>query len=246
MTAPPTARRIALLAPMRSELRPLVRALSLRREAAEGPERFVGARGALEIVATTAGIGPAAAARATERLLDARAADHLVVVGIAGAIGPTVGIGDLVVPQLVLDVSSGIARRPAPLGDATPRGTLATSERLVVDPAEIARLERQGVVAIDMETAAIASVCERRGCPWSVFRAISDRADDGSTDPAVLALAGPDGGGDLRAVARYVLAKPWRVAMLVRLARGTRLATRVAADAAIRALTQGSTPGSPR
>ncbi|UCE87523.1 MAG: nucleoside phosphorylase, partial [Deltaproteobacteria bacterium] len=89
---------------------------------------------------------------------------------------------------------------------------------------------------IDMETAAVAAVCERRRCPWSVFRAISDRADDGSTDAAVLALAGPDGRPDLLAVARLVLTRPRRVPQLVRLARGATRAARVAASAAVAAL----------
>ena len=86
-----------------------------------------------------------------------------------------------------------------------------------------------------METAAVAAVCERRGCPWSVFRAISDRVTDETTDPAVLALAGPDGSGDPWAVARYLLARPWRIVRLARLARGTLRAANAAADAAIRA-----------
>ena len=91
-----------------------------------------------------------------------------------------------------------------------------------------------------METSAIAAVCERRGCPWSVFRAISDRADDGSSDPAVLGLAGPDGSGDLRAVARLLLRQPWRVVQLARLARGLNLATARAAQATLRALERGA------
>jgi nucleoside phosphorylase len=40
-----------------------------------------------------------------------------------------------------------------------------------------------------METAAVAEVCEERGVPWSVVRAISDRASDGSVDAEVLASA---------------------------------------------------------
>jgi hypothetical protein len=87
-----------------------------------------------------------------------------------------------------------------------------------------------------METAAIAAVCEDRDCPWSVFRAISDRADDGSIDLAVFGLAGPDGGPNLPALARFVLSKPWRVPELARLARGMKLATNVAASAALSAL----------
>jgi hypothetical protein len=87
-----------------------------------------------------------------------------------------------------------------------------------------------------METAAIAAVCEERGCAWSVFRAISDRADDGSTDPAILALAGPQGDPDPRAVLRFLLTRPWRIPQLARLARGLRAATHAAAAAAVAAL----------
>jgi nucleoside phosphorylase len=231
-------KRVAVLAPMRSELRPLIRPLALRR-ARPGDDLLTGRLGPLELVATTTGIGTRAAARAAERALDATALDHLVVVGVAGGIGPSVGIGDLVVPERVLDLASGADHRPAPLGAADPRGILVTSDALLIDPAEAARLEQRGAIAIDMETAAIAAVCERRGCPWSVFRAISDRADDGSTDAAIFALAGPHGEARPAAALRLVLMQPRRVPQLVRLARGLRVATRAAAGAAVRALEQG-------
>jgi nucleoside phosphorylase len=221
---------------MRHELRPLARALSLR---PEGPRRdglLSGAVGRLELVAATAGIGPRAAARTTERVLDSTRVDHVVVVGIAGGIGAGIGIGDLVVPSLVLDLESGAEHVPCPLGEAPPRGTLATSGELLVDRGEIARLRERGIVAIDMETAAIAAVCERRGCAWSVFRAISDRAGDVAIDSDVLALAGADGRADPAALARFLLTRPWRAPELVRLGRGMRLAANAAASAAVRAL----------
>jgi hypothetical protein len=87
-----------------------------------------------------------------------------------------------------------------------------------------------------METAAIAAVCERRGCAWSVFRAISDRAGDAAVDSDVLGLAGSDGAADLAALARFLLTRPWRIPGLVRLGRGMRLAANTAASAAVRAL----------
>ncbi|MBI1813869.1 MAG: hypothetical protein HYR72_02700 [Deltaproteobacteria bacterium] len=233
---PPAVQRVAILAPMRPELRPLLRSLSLRRSQSGDFAFFSGTIGRVEIVATITGIGIRAAVRTTERVLDFIPIDHLVVVGIAGGIGPSVDIGDLVVPELVIDVSTGTEHRPALLGDTVPRGTLLTSDGLLVDQNEVARYERQGVIAIDMETAAIAAVCERRRCPWSVFRGISDRADDGSIDPAVFGLAGPDGGPNLPALARFLLTKPWRVPQLARLARGMKLAATVAADAAVRAI----------
>jgi hypothetical protein len=69
-----------------------------------------------------------------------------------------------------------------------------------------------------------------------VFRAISDRADDGSIDAEVFGLAGPEGGANPHALARFVLTRPWRLPQLVRLGRGARLAAGVAAAAAVRAL----------
>lgn len=221
---------------MQSELRPLVRLLSLARGRSGDASLLSGAVGRVEVVATTTGIGTRAAARIAERVLDSTPVDHLIVVGVAGGIGASVDIGDLVVPDLVIDLSTGSEHRPFPLGNTMPRGTLVTSDELLVDPDEAARLERQGAIAIDMETAAIAAVCESRHCPWSVFRAISDRADDGSTDAAVFSLAGPDGSPDLPALARFVLSKPWRVPQLARLARGMSLATNRAASAVVDAL----------
>jgi hypothetical protein len=109
---------------------------------------------------------------------------------------------------------------------------------LILDLDVFARLEARGVIAIDMETSAIAAVCERRGCPWSVLRAISDRAGDPSIDSAVFGLAGPDGGPNLPALALFLLTRPWRIAQLARLARSMRLATNTAASAAVSALAQ--------
>jgi adenosylhomocysteine nucleosidase len=226
--------RIAILAPMPAELRPLVRPLALGPPGAGGLR--AGSLGALDLVAGTTGIGTRAAARAAEQVLAASPVDHLVVVGVAGGIGPSVGIGDLVVPERVVDLASGAEHRPTGLGEEVPRGVLATSDALLSDPSEAARLARRGIVAIDMETAAIAAVCERRGCPWSVFRAISDRADDGSTDAVIVGLVGPDGRPDLAAVARLVVTRPWRLLQLVRLGRGMTRAAGAAAGACVRAL----------
>jgi hypothetical protein len=91
------------------------------------------------------------------------------------------------------------------------------------------------VVSLDMETAAIADVCEQRGIPWSVFRVISDRATDGSIDQEVFRLSNQDGTANGAAVARYFLRHPGRIPQMAQLARAAKLATEAAADAAIRA-----------
>ena len=228
-------RRVGILAPMRPELRPLLRRLSLREARCRGSALWTGVLGRLEVVAAITGIGMPAAARTAERLLDQAAVDRLVVVGIAGGVARGLHVGDVVVPERVLDLATGAEHRPAPLGPRSGHGTLATSDELIVDREAIAGLERRGIVAIDMETAAIAAVCERRRVAWSVFRAISDRAG-GPLDPEILRLGGAEGRPDPLAVVRFLATRPWRVPELVRLGRGTQRATRAAAAAAVAAL----------
>ncbi len=236
MTTSQVSDRIAILAPMRSELQPLVRLLSLKRTRSGDRSFLWGTLGRAEIVATTTGMGTCAATHAVEKALDSTPLHHLVVVGIAGGIGPSVDIGDLVVPDLVIDLATGAEYRPRVLGDIKARGTLVTSNEVLVDRAEAARLERQDVIAVDLETAPIAAICESRACPWSVFRAISDRAGDGSIDPTMLSLAGPDGKPNVPALVRFVLTNPRRLPNLIRLGRGLRLTANAAAYGAVSAL----------
>lgn len=223
---------------MPSELSPLARRLGLKR-APGGGGLLHGTADGVDLVASLTGIGMQAGARAARRMLDGASPDHLLVAGIAGGIGASVAIGDVVVPAAVRDLETGETFRPHPLGRASARGTLASSDRLLERPDAAAALEAEGVIAIDMETAAIAAVCEQRGCPWSVFRAISDRADDGTTDRELLDLVDGDGRPKPLAVARFVLTHPHRIPHLARLARGAHAATRAAAEAAVRALGEG-------
>lgn len=225
---------------MRPELQPLVRPLGLRREGPGADPLYRGKLGSLELVAAVGGIGFGPAARTAARLLDEAQPQHLLVVGIAGGIGPSVAIGDLVVPERVIDLASGAEHRPAPLPGLAARGALACADGLIADPGRLARLAREGFVAVDMETAAVAEVCERRGCPWSVLRGISDRAGDGSVDAEIFGLAGSDGGGDPRAVLRFVLTRPWRLPRLARLGLDMRRAAARAARAAVVALRAAS------
>lgn len=230
--------RAAILAPMPMELRPVVRAARLRRAAGDGPVRHEGAVGSWEVVAAMTGIGTAKAAAATVAVLDTAEVDHVVVVGIAGAVGPTHGVGHAIAPTAVVDAASGRSFAPHPLGDLVGRrGTLVTGDELIRDAARLADLAGDGVVALDMETAAVAEVCEQRGVPWSVARAISDIAGDEVVAETVEGgLATADGHPDVGAVLRYVGARPWRVARLARVAGQAQRAAKVAADLAVSSL----------
>lgn len=226
--------KIAILAPMRQELAPVVSAFSLQKATVGSTVMHTGRIGDTEIVATTTEIGTAGAKTAAALVLDEAGADHVMVVGIAGGVGPTVKIGDLIFPSVVIDKSTGTEYQPTHLGRPDARGTIVTSDDFLIDPGAIDELTAAGVIALDMETSGVAEVCAARGCDWSVIRAISDMATD-HPDDAVLNLANPDGSANTPAVAKFLLTKPWRIPQLAKLARDSKTAATAAAQAAAKA-----------
>jgi nucleoside phosphorylase len=220
---------------MRMELRPVVRALRSTRVVV-GDEHLHRARvGRADVGAAMIGVGPAAAARNTARLLEAWPADLVLVSGIAGAVDPHLDIGTVVAPDTVVDRSSGRRFHPTPLSNVATSGTIATSEELILDDEGLAQLSSDGVIAVDMETSAVADACTARGCGWAAFRAISDRPTDGLVDDAVFSMLKPDGRADPWTAARFIVTHPWRIPHLARLGRDSTLAARRAAHAAVAA-----------
>lgn len=223
---------IAFACAMPMEVRPLRRRLGLRKSGAG----YIGKVGDRAVIAMVTGIGTALAGTATTRLLDAVDVEWVVVVGITGAIDDHTPIGSLVLPEQVVNGADGSVYRPTPLGVGNAQGTIWTTDELLTDLAVHADLRSRGVVSLDMETAAIAKVCEQRGVAWSVVRAISDRAGDGSVDAEIAGLTHSDGTANRAAVARYLIRHHNALPRLIRLAKGSRLASDRAADAAIMAV----------
>ena len=216
--------RVLVVAAMRSEMKAFRKRWQPSAAAAD------------QVVTGVLGIGTALARSSTERLVGEATPDHVLVIGVAGGIGPTTSIGSLVVPEVVLDGVSGAEHRPTVVPGFENRGTLHTSDELVVEPDAVQRLVDRGVIALDMETAAVAAVCAERGLQWSVMRGISDHADAELIDPAILGMMGPEGEAKPGAVAAYLARHPTRLAQLSRLAKGLNAATSASSKAALQAL----------
>lgn len=232
---------VAMLAPMPLELRAVVRAGRLRGgDEVAGRRAHHGAIGGVAVVALACGMGTAGSERAAADVVARGDISHVVVVGVAGAVGAHHPLGEAFHPEVVADARTGSRYRPHALGPdrPTPRsGTLLTGDDFITDPDHLDALAREGVTALDMETAAVAAICEGAGVPWSVARAISDVAGDQAVVAAMeQGLARPDGTPDVGAAARYLARSPWRVGSLVRLARQAQAAARAAAREAVRAV----------
>jgi adenosylhomocysteine nucleosidase len=228
---------IGFIFAMPIELVPFAQRLALIETEVGGVPVHAGTLAGRKVVAIVTGMGMEFAREGVERLLEAVPLEWVVVVGITGALENETPIGTLILPEVVVNSRTRSEHRPAQLGDGAPHGKMWTSDGMTSNKDGILeKLIAEGVVSLDMETAAIADVCESRGVPWSVFRTISDRASDGTTDEEVFKLSNMDGTPNQEAIEAYVKKYPERIPVLAQMGEDCAVATRAASDAAIRAV----------
>jgi len=233
-------KRVVFVCAMPLELKPLKRKLSLKKTVIGSRRVYAGTLVDREVVAIVTGIGSHLAGEGVERLALAIDIEHVVVVGITGAVDNDTPIGALVRPAVVVNGATGAEYRPHRLGGGHPTGKMWTSDELITDLDVIARLRADGVNSLDMETATIAEICQRHNIPWSVFRAISDRATGADLDDEVFHLINWDGTLNFKRIGAFCLRHPGRLPALVRMSKDAKLAAEHAAAAAVDAVSQRS------
>jgi adenosylhomocysteine nucleosidase len=181
---PPTTCDVALVFALDLEAGGLVD--RLERPATARCARFFEHSGWLHgrrIVIAEAGVGQTAAEQATEDLLALYQPQWLISAGFAGALRPEVRRGHLVMATQVAneigtELLTGV-KLPSPPQPGVHGGRLLTVDRLVRDVAERHALaERYDAVACDMETLAVARVCQRHRTRFLSVRIISDAVED--------------------------------------------------------------------
>jgi adenosylhomocysteine nucleosidase len=178
------------------------------------------------VVALEMGVGASAASAAMSWLLTrANRPERVILAGFAGALDPTLRIGDLVIGDLVcVETGQVWSCDPLSMPGAT-MGRVLCVNRMICDPAEKADLlRRHGAIAVEMEAATVAAECARHGVAFSCLRAISDTATDRLSPELLNLLAG----GSVRVgpLVFALLRRPGMVAELLRLGSATRCAAR--------------------
>ena len=170
-------------------------------------------------------------ARARTEAMVAGGARALVSFGIAGALVPGLEPGALLLPRAVVLAGRGEAavtldwhRRVCDLAAVAGLAllsdvTIAGSDDPVTGASGKAELARiSGAAAVDMESHIVAEIAARHGLPFLVLRAIADPAERGIPAPALAGL-GPEGETRPGAVALRLMAAPWTLPALLRLAK---------------------------
>lgn len=231
-------RQVVILAPMPLEMGAITSTFGLHPsgDGAEAP--WTGEIGGSAVTAIHIGMGPSRTREATVRLMDhglpqGRKVDHVMIAGICGGLDPDLPVGTVLNPETVVEHSTGLSYSHRPPGNTAVRGKLITTENVSFDTELSLRLFAEGYLGVDMETSAVAEVCEAYAVPWSVYRCISDRHFDGLLDARVVSLTKPDGSADPAAVEKLLTDEPEVAVRLERLAGDTTRGAQLAAEAAL-------------
>ena len=221
------------------EMEAIVTAFELEPTSDEEGAPWTGRVGNSDVTAIHIGMGPPLTRAATSRLFDETQpdyapVDHVMIAGICGGLDPDLPVGSLINPEVVIEYASGLSYRHTPPGDPPQAGKLITTEGVSLDRLQSLRFFEQGCLGVDMESSAVAEVCSAHDCAWSVYRCIGDRHFDGLLDERIVAMANPDGSGNLEEIQRLLAAEPELVKKLEQLSHDSALAARLAAEAAVR------------
>lgn len=162
---------------------------------------------------TTLAIG-GCAVRLDQALAERDRPAALLSFGMAGALDPSLRLGDWVVGSGVQGEGecdplwrARLSRQLAPART----GLCLGSDRLIADAAEKAQMWRAyGALIVDMESHHVARAAGRMGLPFAVLRCVSDVASH-DLPPAMAVAMRPDGSLALGSVLRSVLREPWQM-----------------------------------
>jgi hopanoid-associated phosphorylase len=158
-----------------------------------------------------------------ETLLEARAAkaQGIISIGIAGGLAPGLQAGDWVLAEAILadgvpmPTDSSWTRRLGERLSEAAKGLLIGADAIVMEAARKADQHRTtGALAVDMESHVVARVARRHGLAFAAARVVSDPAHR-TLPPAARIGMRRDGGIDLPAVLRSVLAQPDQIPSLI-------------------------------
>jgi len=158
---------------------------------------FVGEWQGISVVLVRTGMGRDRARRALVEVAEKWDLKEVISIGYAGALDPSLEVGDLVVADLVIELDSSRPQNDTktfslekeifnPATDVHKR-ILLTVDRVAATPQEKKKLKEQySAVAVDMETSALAEEAQTRDLAFVSVRAITDTANQELIDCAHL------------------------------------------------------------
>ena len=215
--------RVAIIAAMPGELKPLVRGWP---HSTRNKVHFWNKRDSEgEWIAACAGTGQSAATRAFAAIEDGGPADLVFSVGWVGALTAEIATGTAHNIAGVIDARTGERFRC----DAGAGERWLVTSPIVANEAEKQRLaSAYNAGLVDMEAAAIARLAQMRGIPFYCIKGVSDGFHDKLPD--FNRFIRPDGQFDLTAMVLFAILRPWHWPSLIRMGENSRQASQSLRD----------------
>jgi len=209
--------RVAIVAALEREVRPLVKNWRVREEEHEGRRFRFFENG--EVVLVCGGIGAAAARRAAEAVITRFAPSMIYSAGFAGALDQKLRVGDVVRPQVVVNAGDG-SRVVVSGGE----GILVSFDAIASPPQKAKLRDSYAANAVDMEAAAVARSADLRGIQFAAVKVISDAAD--FEFPSMEQFVDSEGRFSEGRFRLFAALRPWLWPQVAKLAQNSNRASR--------------------
>jgi adenosylhomocysteine nucleosidase len=201
---------VAIVAALEREIAPFVKGWSSSVREYDGRSYKVYQKE--NTIVVCGGVGAEAARRTAEAVIGLYQPGLLISAGFAGALDPSMSVGDTLTASQVIDAKDG-SRMDSEAGS----GILITFDT-VADVEQKARFASAfGAHAIDMEAAAVGKSAQAHGIKFLACKVISDTSD--TSLPPLTKFIGSDGRFHVLRYALHIAVRPWRWAAVRRLAR---------------------------
>ena len=209
--------KVAIVAALEREVRPLTKHWRAVERQHDGRKFTFFENG--NVVLVCGGIGPDAARRATEAVIELYQPAEVVSAGFAGAVDSALKVGAVFVPARVVDSQDGSSAETY-----TGKGVIVSCATMAGPEQKTKLANAFGAQAVDMEAAAVARGTQARGLRFLAVKAISDEND--FSLPRMHRFVSPEGKFRTAAFVGSVAAQPWIWLEVFRLARNASRASR--------------------
>jgi adenosylhomocysteine nucleosidase len=207
--------RLAIVAALEREVRPLIRSWRFSEKDHEGRRFRFFENG--ETVLVCGGIGAAAARRASEAVIAIFNPQIVCSAGFAGALDGKLQVADILRPRTVIDAGDG-----SNVTTDDGEGVLLSFMEVASTAQKSKLRESYGAQAIDMEAASVARAAQSQQIPFIAIKAISDVADFDM--PPMDRFVTPEGNFSELRFAFYAAIRPWLWPQVARLGANSKRA----------------------
>ena len=166
---------VVIIAAMERELAPLTSDWELSTLHAGGPTLIC--HEGPDVVAVFSGMGCKRAEFAARAAVEKYAPKALVSAGLAGALMRSLKVGNVVLPNVIIDAASGTEYRCNLGGDVIGGGVLVSSFEIAEKQSKPELVECFHALVVDMEAAGVARVAREHDLRFRCVKAISDELE---------------------------------------------------------------------